>query len=68
LTFSSFKAIIILKKEIKPLSRQKGCENMKSIIKPFEIPKAAAPWVGVDILEKGKTAGVKPAATTKASK
>ena len=41
---------------------------MKSIIKPFEIPRAAAPWVGVDILEKGKTAGVKPAATTKASK
>ena len=41
---------------------------MKSIIKPFEIPKAAAPWVGFNIMEKGKTAGVKPAAATKASK
>jgi hypothetical protein len=68
LTFSPFKAIIILKKEIKPLSRQKGCENTKSIIKPFEIPKTPAPWVGFNIMEKGKTAGVKPAAATKASK
>lgn len=41
---------------------------MKSIIKPFEIPKTPAPWVGVDILEKTKTAGVKPAADKKANK
>lgn len=41
---------------------------MKSIINPFEIPKTPAPWVGVNILEKGKTAGVKPAAAIKASK
>ena len=41
---------------------------MKSIIKPFEIPKAAAPWVGVDILQKTKTAGIKPAVATKANK
>jgi len=41
---------------------------MKSIIKPFEIPRAAVPWVGVDILGKTKTAGIKPAAATKASK
>ena len=41
---------------------------MTSIIKPFEIPKAAAPWVGVDILEKAKAASVKPAAAAKANK
>lgn len=41
---------------------------MKSIIKPWEIPAESAPWIGVDIVEKAKTAGVKPAAPQKASK
>jgi hypothetical protein len=41
---------------------------MKSIIKPFKIPKGQAPWVGVNLLEKSKTAGLKPAATQKANK
>lgn len=41
---------------------------MKSIIKPFKAPKEQAPWVGVNLFEKAKTAGIKPAATQKANK
>lgn len=41
---------------------------MQSPIKQFQAPTTKAPWIGKSLLEKAKTAGIKPAAATKANK
>lgn len=39
---------------------------MKGIVKPFQAPTNKAPWIGVNLVEKAKSASKKPAETQKA--